>query len=275
MKLIIAILFSMLSAFAYAKTDKVNGAGMNGYFVYEDGNGNQIVKHPTVPSVAYDLNGKKIEVSANSDYKKIGTVKSDGSIIPISANGNELSSGIFFGVALIILLAALFGTWKVRKKLAIKKEETMALARMKANIYSDANSLFIKFHKNSRPSQIDYISENTTDNFFNSIKDKIANASDFKDINVKSLKSNVESVVSENGVFVANVNFKSTLEDTENEQTKEIIADENWKFQFVNDKWLLAETRELAPTFTKEKFASQEQKMNIEKEMATGKKYSL
>lgn len=267
MKKIIAATFILATSTVYAES--VKGVGMQGYFVYQDSNGNKYVTHPTVPGVAYDLNGKKLEAVPGGI--KYATVQSDGTIMPFNENGSGLFNTISWIVLLAIVGVAVWGFMKNKNRIVMKRQELEVMARLKENISNDAGNLFTKFHKNFRPSQIDYFEQNASGALLSSIRDSIMSKSDFKDVTVNSLKFDVDSVYREQEKTLASVRFNCVRNETEDGKTFSLQSNEKWKFQLIDNKWVVCEIKELAPTIKNEvKAVVEVAESVVEKEMQFG-----
>ena len=267
-------------AYAYvlnAYAAEINGQGMKGYNVYVDGQGNKVIQHPTVPTISFNSNGEKVSSPPKAELKQIGTVASDGSITPIGDHGSGLITAGGWAIMIAFVVAIVGMIWKAKRGLTIKMVEQEALNRMKANIASEANGIFTRFNKNFRPSQIDYISENSTENFFNSVKDNIVTESDFKEITFKSVKSEVDTVIRENEQFIASVRFTALKEVAVDNEVKEAQTVELWKMNFNGTKWIVSEIKELAPMIERKLEKSTVLKEEVEQEQQAqgGGKYGI
>ncbi len=270
-KLITATLF-LAASNAYAQ--KVTGVGMQGYHVYQDSNGNQYVMHPTVPSVAYDLKGKKLD-SVPEGYIKYATVKSDGTIVPFG----ETNSGIFGTVSSIFIIAligvAIWGFFKNKKRIVLARQKMETIARLKENLNNEAGNIFIKFHKNFRPSQTEYLEQTLSPALMSTMQGNIQKESDFKEVSVGNLNFDKVEVTSTDEKYVASVNFNATRNETVEGKTKEIQSHEVWKFELVENKWVITSMQETAPSMVKIIEEQKVQEKEIEKEIGGVDKFRL
>lgn len=272
MKKLIGTLAFLASSSAYA--EKVKGVGMQGYNVYQDSQGNQYVMHPTVPSVAYDLNGKKLE-SVPDGYIKYATVKSDGTIVPFGETHNPLFSTLSWIVIIVLLGSAVFAFMKNKKRIIKKREELATITRLKENLNNEAGNIFSKFHKNLRPSQIDYLEQNVAPSLLSTIRGEVLQESDFKDVNINSLKFDKVNVYRENDKYNASVNFTAVRTENNNGIIEEIHSYEVWKFQLDDNKWVITAITEVAPTTIKKIEAEKPQEKVMAKEIGGIDKFQL
>jgi hypothetical protein len=271
MKKLIGAMALLATSSAYA--EKVTGVGMSGYNVYQDGNGNKYVMHPTVPSVAYDLSGKQLATVPNGI--KYATVKNDGTIAPF----NENHSGFFGNMSVIIILALIGGAvWafmKNKKRIIMAKQEMDTIVRLKENLNNEAGNIFNKFHKNFRPSQMDYLEQNLSPALLATMRDSALQQSDFKDVNVTNLKFDKVNVYRQNDKYLGNVNFSAVRTESNDGITNEIHSYESWKVQLVDNKWMITAIEEVAPTTIKQIEAEKPQEKVMEKQIGGIDKFQL
>ncbi len=278
MKKRLGLVSALVAGNVFAQVSDVKAEGMKGYNVFLDAQGKQVIQHPTMPGVAFDVNGQKITAPPSGELKKVGTVASDGSVVPVGGEAGGFivaSSWLIFGAILIALIGLIF---KAKRSINLKRVEQEAINRMKENISAEANSIFMRFNKNFKPAKVDYISENSTPNFFNSIKDVVMAESDFKEVSFKSVKYDFDTVVMENNQFVASVRYTAVKNELMEQQMKEIKTTELWKLVFDGNKWIVSEIKELAPKIEKVIEISQEKNQSDEKEMeasASSGKYGI
>lgn len=278
MKKNFALVAGLVASNVFAQVSEVKAEGMKGYNVFLDAQGKQVIQHPTMPGVAFDVNGQKIKAPPSGELKKVGTVASDGSVVPIGGEAGGLivaSSWLIFGAIFIALIGLIF---KAKRSINLKRVEQEAINRMKENISAEANSIFTRFNKNFKPAKVDYISENSTPNFFSSIKDVVMAESDFKEVSFKSVKCDFDTVVLENNQFLASVRYTAVKNEVMEQQMKEIQTTELWKLVFDGNKWIVSEIKELAPKIEKVVEVSQEKPQSNEKEMeasANSGKYGI
>jgi len=272
MKKLTTAIFLLAASNAYA--EKVTGVGMQGYHVYQDSNGNQYVMHPTVPTVAYDTKGKKLD-SVPDGYIKYATVKSDGTIVPFG----ETNSGIFGTISSIFVIAlvgaAIWGFMKNKKRIVLAREKMETIARLKDNLTSEAGNIFVKFHKNFRPSQTEYLEQNLSPSLLSTMQGSIQKESDFKEVSIGNLNVDKVEVSSVNEKYVGNATFNSTRTELVDNQTKEIQSHEVWKFELVNNKWVINSIQEVAPTTVKIIEVEKPEEKLIEKEIGGVDKFRL
>jgi hypothetical protein len=272
MKKLMGMVALLVTSSAYA--EKVTGVGMSGYYVYQDSNGNKYVMHPTVPSVAYDLKGKQLD-SVPSGYIKYATVKSDGTIVPFNENNSGFFSTLSWVVALALIAGGVWAFMKNKKRILMARQEIEAINRLKENLNNEAGNIFNKFHKNFRPSQIDYLEQNVAPGLLSTMRNSVAKESDFKDVNVINLKFDKVNVYPENGRYSASVNFNSVRTESNDGITKEIHSYEVWKLQMVDNKWIITSIEEVAPTTIRQIEVEKEKEKLAEKQIGGIDKFQL
>ena len=181
-------------------------------------------------------------------------------------------------VLVILVLFSVF-LWKKSTAISHNSNENKELERLKNNIASEANKLFIQFHNWYKPSHVDMLVENTTENFMSSIHHNLMNESDSKEIKLINLKSEVDTVQIINEITTASVRYSGIREETDasNGKVKQVLSVELWNFQLVNNKWIISDIKTLAPAVEKEmpSVSISTISLNQEKEIESGGKYSL
>jgi hypothetical protein len=244
MKKIIALTSLLATSAAYAQ--KVTGVGMQGYFVYQDSNGNKYVTHPTVPGVAYDLSGKKLDTVPNGI--KYATVQKDGTIMPFGEHDSTPFSTMAWIVGVVLIVGMVWAFFKNKRQAILAQQELQSMARMRENVATEAGNIFNKFYKNFHPSQIEYFEENTNGELLSSIRTTIMQESDYKEVEITSLKVEVQNVYRENNKPTASVRFNAIRKETVDGKTKEIQSNEIWILQLADNKWVVSQIKEMAPT---------------------------
>jgi hypothetical protein len=230
--------------------------------------------HPTVPSVAYDLKGKQLD-SVPKGYIKYATVKSDGSIVPFGENNSGFFSTLSWVIAFVLIAGGVWAFMKNKKHIIMAKQEMEVLNRLKENLNNEAGNIFNKFHKNFRPSQIDYLEQNVAPGLLSSMKNSVSQESDFKDVNITNLKFDKVNVYPENGKYIGSVNFNAVRIEDNDGITKEIHSYEVWKFQMVENKWVITSIEEVAPTTIKQIETDKKEEKVIEKQIGGIDKFQL
>ncbi len=178
----------------------------------------------------------------------------------------------------VIVLVSIF-LWKKSTSISNGANENKELERLKSNIASESNKLFIQFHNGYKPSQVDMLVENTTEGFMSSIHHDLMRESDAKEIKIINLKSDVDTVQIINGVTTASVRYNGVREetDTSSGKVKQVLSIELWNFQLINNKWVISDIKTLAPMVEKEMPSVSISTNNLkqEKEIESSGKYNL
>ena len=231
-----------------------------GYVMHSDSYGNTYYTKPNQPGIAYDINGNQLSSFPVGNYKPVGTVSESYTVsptksgvypttmAPMSANnsGGNTFVWIFLVLALMAIAGVIYYFTFVRKpeevaSTHIKKEENfMYVKNPEEQLRDDARELFVAFQKNNCPSQISLIEAQSDPLFFDAIKDSVLSASDYREIKVQSLESEVVDISKEGTKFIGSIRYRATIEEKDGSKVSQTTLDEVWHYTYQGSKWLLS-----------------------------------
>jgi hypothetical protein len=209
------------------------GAGaLAGYLLHRDSYGNAYYTNPNNPGVYYNPNGQVM------------------SSVPAGVGGGtnvvyeQPSSGhgfIFFllGVLLILLIIGVAVALFSKKKTDGEPAMSLFGKNPEEQLRDDADNFFRSFQKNNRPSQLEWVRQNSDEGFFEAVKDMVVQSPENKDVTVLQLEHELVDLTQEGTKYIGSIRYQARVRETVNGEVTETPIDEVWHFIYQG-KWRLA-----------------------------------
>lgn len=244
-----------------------------GYIMHSDNNGNTYFTHPNNPNMAYNGEGQALNAIPNGNFQPAGMVNNDGTIAalpasynaqapmvnPVSIAQQRVTPVVAAQTAPVVVDKSGFsGWWIILLLLALGAMVYMMFLRKKdkgeaptmnnilnpknpeEQLRDDAEKMFMNFQKNNRPSQVEYIRQNSTPLFFDAVKDTVMDSSEDKVVSINTLEHEVVDVTQSGTKYIASIRYRSLINENDGGADTETNVDEVWHYVYENKRWLVA-----------------------------------
>lgn len=204
-----------------------------GYLLHRDSYGNAYYTNPGNPGVYYDPNGQVMSSAP------AGVVNGGAPVMYQSSGSGHGFIFFLLGVLLILLIIGAAVALFSKKKTDGEPAMSLFGKNPEEQLRDDADTFFRNFQKNNRPSQLDWVRQNSDDGFFEAVKDMVVQSPENKEVTVLQLEHELVDLTQEGTKYIGSIRYQARVRETVNGQSEETPIDEVWHFIYQG-KWRLA-----------------------------------